>query len=154
MNDDMPWVDLTPEEVQELRTKKQQLTEYGKQKIRELMNDGKLRFYDKGKETFAVEDPYWGGCKSPETQLHIKKMTHEEMFSVAAQREAENKALEALDKLYDENGEALQQLSVIERQELINEALEELNAIVLGGQNTREFYLSVSHIRNVLERLK
>ena len=40
------------------------------------------------------------------------------------------------------------------RQELIDEALEELNAIVLGGQNTREFYLSVSHIRNVLERLK
>ena len=40
------------------------------------------------------------------------------------------------------------------RRELINEALEELNAIVLGGQNTREFYLSVSHIRNVLERLK
>ena len=117
MNDDMPWVDLTPEEIQELRTKKQELTEYGKQKIRELM-------------------------------------THEEMLAVAAQREAENKALEALDKLYDENGDALQQLSVIERRELINEALEELNAIVLGGQNTREFYLSVSHIRNVLERLK
>jgi len=91
MNDDMPWVDLTPEEIQELRTKKHELTEYGKQKIRELMN---------------------------------KEPTHEEMLEVA------------------------------ERRELINEALEELNAIVLGGQNTREFYLSVSHIRNVLERLK
>jgi hypothetical protein len=45
-------------------------------------------------------------------------------------------------------------LEVAERRELINEALEELNAIVLGGQNTREFYLSVSHIRNVLEILK
>ena len=45
-------------------------------------------------------------------------------------------------------------LEVAERRELINEALEELNAIVLGGQNNREFYLSVSHIRNVLERLK
>jgi len=45
-------------------------------------------------------------------------------------------------------------LEVAERRELINEALEELNAIILGGQNTREFYLSVSHIRNVLERLK
>ena len=91
MNDDMPWVDLTPEEIQELRTKKHELTEYGKQKIRELMN---------------------------------KEPTHEEMLSIA------------------------------ERRELINEALEELNAIVLGGQDTREFYLSVSHIRNVLERLK
>ena len=45
-------------------------------------------------------------------------------------------------------------LEVAERQELINEALEELNAIVLGGQNTREFYLSISHIRNVLEKLE
>ena len=87
MNDDMPWVDLTPKEIQELRSKKQELTEYGKQKLRELM-------------------------------------THEEMLEEA------------------------------ERRELINEALEELNAIVLGGQNTREFYLSISHIRNVLERLK
>ena len=85
--DDAPWLNLSPEEIQELRTNKHQLTEYGKQKIRELMN-------------------------------------HEEMLEIA------------------------------ERRELINEALEELNAIVLGGQNTREFYLSVSHIRNVLERLK
>ena len=38
MNDDMPWVDLTPEEIQELRTNKQHLTEYGKQKLRELMD--------------------------------------------------------------------------------------------------------------------
>ena len=38
MNDDMPWVDLTPEEIQELRTKKQELTEYGKQKLKKLLN--------------------------------------------------------------------------------------------------------------------
>ena len=45
MSEDMPWViGLTDEEVQELRTKKQELTEYGKEKIRQLMNDGKLRF--------------------------------------------------------------------------------------------------------------
>jgi len=37
MNDDMPWVNLTHEEVQELRSKKQELTQYGKEKIRELM---------------------------------------------------------------------------------------------------------------------
>ena len=42
MNDDMPWVNLTQEEVEELRNKKHELTEYGKQKLRELMED---RFY-------------------------------------------------------------------------------------------------------------
>lgn len=93
MSEDIPWViGLTDEEVQELRSKKHELTEYGKQKIRELMNN---------------QEPY------PDA-----------MFEEAARRE------------------------------LINEALEELNAIVMGGQDTREFYLSVSHIRNVLESLK
>jgi len=38
MNNDMPWVNLTQEEVEELRTKKQELTQYGKEKIRELVN--------------------------------------------------------------------------------------------------------------------
>ena len=38
MSEDMPCViGLTDEEVQELRTKKQELTEYGKEKIRKLM---------------------------------------------------------------------------------------------------------------------
>jgi len=48
-------------------------------------------------------------------------MTHEEMLEEAAKREADNKALEELNKLYDENGDALQQLAAIERQELIEQ---------------------------------
>ena len=91
---------LSPEEIQELRTNKQHLTEYGKQKLRELMN------------------------KSNPITAKVSKEDFEKVMDAA------------------------------ERQELINEALEELNAIVMGGQNTREFYLSISHIRNVLERLK
>jgi len=35
--DDMVWVNLTQEEIEELRNKKQTLTEYGKQRLRELM---------------------------------------------------------------------------------------------------------------------
>jgi len=50
MNEDMPWVlGLTDEEVQELRTNKQQLTKYGKQKIQELMNK-KPTLYEKLEE--------------------------------------------------------------------------------------------------------
>jgi len=63
-NDDMPWVNLTQEEVEELRNKKYELTEYGKQKLRELMD-----------------------------------------------KEAERKVIEAVEKLYAENGEALKQLA-------------------------------------------
>ena len=35
--DDAPWLNLTPQEVEELRYNKQNLTEYGKEKIRALM---------------------------------------------------------------------------------------------------------------------
>ena len=37
MNEDMPWVNLTQEEVEELRNKKHELTEYGKQKLKEML---------------------------------------------------------------------------------------------------------------------
>jgi len=36
-DEDMPWVNLTQEEVDELRNKKHELTEYGKQKLKEIM---------------------------------------------------------------------------------------------------------------------
>jgi hypothetical protein len=184
MSEDMPWVNgLTDEEVQELRNKKQELTQYGKEKIRELMNDGKLRFYDKGKETFAVEDPYWGG-QSPETQLHIKKMTHEEMLEEAAKREAivakvsdedyqkvldaakEEKVLDIAKNIMEENKEAFQHLAAIERKEFaekdfedltreqkIQLALEEIDWIVIGGQDGEEFYGSIQFLRKVLRSL-
>jgi len=38
MNKNTSWVNLTQEEVQELRNKKQELAQYGQEKIRELMN--------------------------------------------------------------------------------------------------------------------
>jgi hypothetical protein len=39
LNEDMPWVNLTQEEVDELRAKKHELTEYGKQRLKQLMNN-------------------------------------------------------------------------------------------------------------------
>jgi len=85
MNEDMPWVNLTQQEVEELRNKKYELTEYGKERLRELMRN---------------QEPY------PDA-----------MFEEAERREKERKALDALDKLYDENGDALQQLAAIEKEE-------------------------------------
>ena len=43
-----------------------------------------------------------------------KRMTHEEMLEEAARREA---ALKAVDKLYEENGDAMKQLAEIEKEE-------------------------------------
>ena len=111
------------------------------------------------------------------------------LFEEAAKREAENKAFEALDNLYKENGDALKRLAEIEcnevivakvseedyekvmdaaeRQELakkefkdlteqerIKLALEELDWIVIGGQDGEEFYNSIQFIRRVLKSFR
>jgi hypothetical protein len=47
-------------------------------------------------------------------------MTHEEMLEEAERREAENRALNALDKLYEDNCAAMEMLSKIERKEQMN----------------------------------
>jgi DNA-binding PadR family transcriptional regulator len=76
MNDDMPWVNLTQEEVEELRNKKHELTEYGKQRLKELMNKD-LTFKTNGKETFSIPSQTLGnltlGTKVPETKLEVEK---------------------------------------------------------------------------------
>ena len=85
MNEDMPWVNLTQKEINELRNKKHELTEYGKQRLRELMRN---------------QEPY------PDA-----------MFEEAERREAENKALDALDELYEKHGNAMLRLAEIEKEQ-------------------------------------
>ena len=100
MNEDMPWVNLTQEEVEELRNKKHELTEYGKQKLRELIYK-----QDMHKMEDAAKD------------LVLENLTHEEMLEIAEKREAENKALAALDELYEKHGDAMLKLAEIEKDE-------------------------------------
>jgi hypothetical protein len=122
MNDDMPWViGLSDEEIQELRSKKQELTKYGKEKIRKLMNDGKLRFYDKGKETLTIDDSSWGKVQTPEMKLEVKEMTEnypDYLFEEAARREAINKeALESMGIDYENFGQKPWDESMLEETE-------------------------------------
>jgi hypothetical protein len=148
--DDMVWVNLTQEEIEELRNKKHELTEYGKQRLRELMMN---------------QEPY-----------------PDEMFEEAERREAERKALDAVEKLYKENGDALKQLAEIEREEreklaagfkqdengnwyrptlqelTRNERIElaekEIAYIVMGGQDGREYANSIAFVLQVLDSLR
>ncbi len=103
MNEDMPWVNLTQKEINDLRNKKHELTEYGKQKLRELMNKDKdLIFYTNGKETSRMSFPTLEnltlGTKTPKTKLEIEKTMDcepypDEMFEEAERREAANREL-------------------------------------------------------------
>jgi len=42
--DDAPWLNLSPQEIEELRNSKKELTEYGKKKIRALVKEGILKY--------------------------------------------------------------------------------------------------------------
>ena len=55
MNSDMPWVNLTQKEINELRNKKHELTEYGKQRLRELMRNQEPYDADKFAEENSKE---------------------------------------------------------------------------------------------------
>jgi len=81
----MPWVNLTDKEVEELRAKKYELTEYGKQRLKQLMRN---------------QEPY------PDA-----------MFEEAERREAERKALDTLDEIYEKHGDAMLRLTEIEKDE-------------------------------------
>jgi hypothetical protein len=118
--DDLPYLNLSQSELDELRKSKKELTEYGKQRLRELMNKD-LTIKTNGKETFSIPSQTLEnltlGTKTPETQLEVKEMTHEEMLEIAEKREAENKALAALDELYEKHGDAMLKLAEIEKEE-------------------------------------
>jgi type I site-specific restriction endonuclease len=98
--DDAPWLNLSKEEVEELRNKKHELTEYGKQRLRELIYKQDMK-----KMEDAAKD------------IVLENLTHEEMLEIAEKREAENKALAALDELYEKHGDAMLKLAEIEKDE-------------------------------------
>jgi hypothetical protein len=160
MNEDMPWVNLTQEEVEELRKQKHELTEYGKQKLRELMNKDKdLIFYTNGKETSRIPSPTLEnltlGTKAPEIKLEIEKTMDcepypDEMFEEAERREKLNAGFKQ-----DADGNwyrpTLQELTRNERIEL---AEKEIAYIVMGGQDGREYANSIAFILQVLDSLR
>ena len=90
----------------------------------------------------------------------------DEMFEEAERREKENQALDIARNLMEEHKEAFQHLAAFERKELaergfeelttnekIQLALEEIDWIVIGGQDGEEFYGSIQFIRKVLRSL-
>jgi hypothetical protein len=98
--DDLPYLNLSQSEVNELRNKKYELSEYGKQRLKELIYKEDMR-----KMEDAAKD------------LVLENLTHEQMLEIAEKREAENKALAALDELYEKHGDAMLKLAEIEKEE-------------------------------------
>ena len=86
----MPWVNLTQEEVIDLRNKKFELTQYSKEKLRKLMNkepiSAKVSTEDYNKVVNAINQ---------------KDPTLDEMIEEAARRERSNRILERYNNFYN-----------------------------------------------------
>lgn len=78
----------------------------------------------------------------------------DEFFEEAVRREKENQVLEIAKQAIENNAPAFKRLAEIEKNELIDKAIEELGWIVMGGQDGEEFYNSILFIKKVLERCK
>ena len=156
MSEDMPWViGLTDGEVQELRSKKQELTQYGREKIRKLMN----------KEPTLDEMLEEAERREAANEVLIAKVSEED-YQKVLNAAKEEKVLDIAKNLMEEHKEAFQHLAAIERKELaekgfeelttnekIQLALEEIDWIVIGGQDGQEFYGSIQFLRKVLRSL-
>lgn len=102
MNEDMPWVNLTQEEVEELRNKKHKLTEYGKQQLRKFMGKHSEHWYDytrndpNRKNPFMNNEPLHATVSEEDYQKVLDAFKNpqpypDEMFEEAERREAENR---------------------------------------------------------------
>jgi hypothetical protein len=90
MNDEMPWVNLTQEEVIDLRNKKFELTQYGKEKLRKLMNNKPISAKVSTEDYNKVMDA-----------INQKDPTLDEMIEEAARRERSNRILERYNDFYN-----------------------------------------------------
>jgi hypothetical protein len=90
MNEDMPWVNLTQEEVIDLRNKKFELTQYGKEKLRKLMNNKPIQ------AKVSTED-----YNKVMNAINQKDLTLDEMIDEAARRERSNRILQRYNDFYN-----------------------------------------------------
>ncbi len=81
MNNDMPWVNLTQEEVEELRNKKHELTEYGKEQLRKLIYEQDMKKMKDAIDQKVVE------------LMRNQEPYPDEMFEEAERRELANREL-------------------------------------------------------------
>jgi hypothetical protein len=136
MNDDMPWVNLTQEEVEELRNKKHELTEYGKQKLRELAKEG-ISKYNEALQLMRNQEPY-----------------PDEMFEVAERREKSNRVLQRYNNYYNMECSGMPHGTPItpEHQQMIT-LQSMIDAIRCEYLNREYNEIAISDIEDLIQRL-
>ena len=136
MNNDMPWVNLTQEEVDELRTKKHELTEYGKEKIRRLAQEG-IAKYNEALQLMSNQEPY------PDA-----------MFEEAERREKSNRVLQRYNDYYNMECASLPHGTPItpEHQQMIT-LQSMIDAIRCEYLNQEYNHIAITDIEDLIEQL-
>jgi hypothetical protein len=106
--DDAPWLNLTPQEVEELRYNKQKLTDYGREKIRALMEEKKLlkECRQTGRTTATTEKV----LKTVFSQMTDKKTLECEIEEYALGIEQKAKEIGKLKDILDRKEQQLKQM--------------------------------------------
>ena len=136
--DDLPYLNLSQSELDELRKSKKELTEYGKQRLRELIYKEDMR-----KMEDAAKD------------LVIQNLTHEEMLEEAERRERSNRVLERYNHFYNLECAGMPHGSPItpEHQQII--AFESMiDALRCENLNREYNEIAISDIEDLIERLR
>ena len=81
--DDMVWVNLSQKEIEELRNKKHELTEYGREQLRKLAKEG-ISKYNEALQLMRNQEPY-----------------PDEMFEETERREKSNRVLQRYNDFYN-----------------------------------------------------
>jgi hypothetical protein len=135
--DDMPWVNLTQEEVEELRNKKHELTDYGKQRLRELMNN---------------QEPYPDEMlEQVENHLTLK---HEEMLELAEKIERSNTVLARYNQFYNDEVSGLPHGTPVTMEQLQAITLEcMVDALLCENMNVEYNVIAIDDIKDLIARL-
>jgi Mn-dependent DtxR family transcriptional regulator len=140
MNEEMPWVNLTQEEVIDLRNKKFELTQYGKEKLRKFMNkkpiSAKVSTEDYNKVVNALT------------------LTHEEMLEEAERRERSNTVLARYNQFYNDECSGMPHGTPITPEHMQAMALEcMVDALICENMNVEYNAIAIDDIRDLIERL-
>ncbi len=153
---------LPDKEVEELRNKKHELTEYGKQKLRELMNKNVVidepDWYDEvewDEKDNIMTEPINAKVSEEDFNKIVDLMNNQEPYPDSMFEEAERR--EKLNAGFKQDADGnwyrptLQELTRNERIEL---AEKEIAYIVMGGQDGREYANSIAFLLQVLDSLR
>jgi len=134
--DDMVWVNLSQKEIEELRNKKYELTEYGKQKLRELAKEG-ISKYNEALKLMRNQEPY-----------------PDEMFEEAERREKSNRVLQRYNDYYNMECASLPHGTPItpEHQQMIT-LQSMIDAIRCEYLNREYNEIAISDIEDLIQRL-